>query len=155
MDIETQQRAINGIITSFEDVSSLRGQEDLAQKIKPYLQGSFKEPGSFLHRLLEANPDGANQWMRYASVPSSIRRQIISQNITSKTWEDAIPIGSHGLSLLSMKERAELLNGSLAIKSGPGKGTDIIVQVPLTEGVRDEENKGFAGRRPCDNARRH
>jgi PAS domain S-box-containing protein len=44
----------------------------------------------------------------------------------------------HGLGLLSMKERAELLNGSLVIKSGPGKGTDIIVQVPLTEGVRDE-----------------
>jgi len=40
----------------------------------------------------------------------------------------------HGLGLLSMKERAELLNGSLAIKSGPGKGTDIIVQVPLNGG---------------------
>ena len=56
MDIETQQRAINGIITSFEDVSSLRGQEDLAQKIKPYLQGSFKES---LNKVGEsASPQG-------------------------------------------------------------------------------------------------
>ena len=36
-----------------------------------------------------------------------------------------------GLGLLSMKERAELLNGSLVIKSGPGKGTEITIDVPF------------------------
>jgi PAS domain S-box-containing protein len=43
-----------------------------------------------------------------------------------------------GLGLLSMKERAELLNGSLVIKSGHGKGTEITIDVPSTVGVSDE-----------------
>lgn len=38
----------------------------------------------------------------------------------------------HGrLGLLGMRERAELLGGSLTIESGPGKGTSIYVMVPL------------------------
>jgi PAS domain S-box-containing protein len=64
----------------------------------------------------------------------------IKDNVVGFDVQQAMSLKNrpHGLGLLSMKERAELLNGSLAIKSGPGKGTDIIVQVPLTIGVRDE-----------------
>jgi len=36
-----------------------------------------------------------------------------------------------GLGLMGMRERAEHLNGSLAIESAPGKGTTISVRVPL------------------------
>jgi len=36
-----------------------------------------------------------------------------------------------GLGLMGMRERAEHLNGSLAIESAPGKGTTIRVRVPL------------------------
>ena len=43
-----------------------------------------------------------------------------------------------GLGLLSMKERSELLNGSLVIRSGHGKGTEITIDVPSTVGVSDE-----------------
>jgi PAS domain S-box-containing protein len=42
-----------------------------------------------------------------------------------------------GLGLLSMKERAELLNGSLVIKSAPSKGTEITLDVPLNIGASD------------------
>jgi signal transduction histidine kinase len=37
-----------------------------------------------------------------------------------------------GLGLISMKERAHLVNGSFAIESTPGGGTRIMVCVPLT-----------------------
>ena len=39
-----------------------------------------------------------------------------------------------GLGLLGMRERAELMNGSLVIKSSPGHGTEIGIEVPLTGG---------------------
>ncbi len=45
--------------------------------------------------------------------------------------------GSRGLGLLGMRERVELINGSLVIKSGPGQGTEITIDVPLTGGVDD------------------
>jgi PAS domain S-box-containing protein len=45
--------------------------------------------------------------------------------------------GLRGLGLLGMRERVELMNGSLVIKSSPGHGTEITIEVPLTGGVRD------------------
>jgi PAS domain S-box-containing protein len=39
--------------------------------------------------------------------------------------------GGKGLGLISMKERAHLVNGSFAIESAPGGGTRILVCVPL------------------------
>jgi PAS domain S-box-containing protein len=36
-----------------------------------------------------------------------------------------------GLGILSMKERAELLHGKLTIASQPGRGTEVIVELPL------------------------
>jgi signal transduction histidine kinase len=40
-----------------------------------------------------------------------------------------------GLGLLGMKERVELMNGTLSIWSHPGSGTKIDVEIPLKEGV--------------------
>jgi two-component system, NarL family, sensor histidine kinase UhpB len=41
--------------------------------------------------------------------------------------------GRFGIGLLSIKERAELLHGTVAIDSSPGKGTRVSVVVPLEE----------------------
>jgi signal transduction histidine kinase len=43
-----------------------------------------------------------------------------------------------GLGLMGMRERAEHLNGSLAIESAPGKGTTIRVRVPLRQAVKEQ-----------------
>jgi signal transduction histidine kinase len=40
-----------------------------------------------------------------------------------------------GLGLLSMRERAHLLNGSLTIESAPGRGTCVNLELPLTNGA--------------------
>ncbi|MBI4675010.1 MAG: GAF domain-containing protein [Chloroflexi bacterium] len=51
--------------------------------------------------------------------------------------------GKHSLGLLGMRERAEMINGTLEIFGQPGEGTTVIVQVPLesmaleSEGVRE------------------
>jgi signal transduction histidine kinase len=36
-----------------------------------------------------------------------------------------------GLGLLGMRERVDLLDGSLAIESEPGSGTTLLVELPL------------------------
>ena len=45
--------------------------------------------------------------------------------------------GKSGLGLASMKERVRLINGSLSIRSAPGKGTVIEIQAPLAGKDRD------------------
>ena len=41
--------------------------------------------------------------------------------------------GEHHLGLLGMRERAELLNGTLTVESEPGRGTSIFIGIPLIE----------------------
>jgi signal transduction histidine kinase len=40
--------------------------------------------------------------------------------------------GGLGLGLVSIKERAQLVHGSLRVKSAPGQGTQIDVNVPIS-----------------------
>lgn len=44
------------------------------------------------------------------------------------------------MGLTSMKERVGLLNGSIEIRSQPGKGTAIFITIPIKEQPRDHEN---------------
>jgi signal transduction histidine kinase len=41
------------------------------------------------------------------------------------------PLPGRGLGILGMRERAELLNGTFAVKSAPGMGTQIEVTIPI------------------------
>jgi signal transduction histidine kinase len=43
--------------------------------------------------------------------------------------------GERGLGLLGMKERAKLLGGVLSIKSRPGVGTEVAVEIPIPKEV--------------------
>ncbi len=51
--------------------------------------------------------------------------------------------GEHHLGLLGMRERAELLNGTLTIESTPEHGASIFIEIPLMrqEGVLHHENR--------------
>ncbi len=46
--------------------------------------------------------------------------------------------GSTGLGVASMRERVELVNGTLRIVSEPGKGTQLVAEIPLVAGMRGE-----------------
>ena len=43
--------------------------------------------------------------------------------------------GARGMGLISMRERAELLSGSLSVASTPGKGCQVVLYIPLEERV--------------------
>jgi len=47
-----------------------------------------------------------------------------------------------GMGLFTMKERARLVGGACRVESQPGKGTEIMVKVPLTGSMVDAEDKG-------------
>ncbi len=51
---------------------------------------------------------------------------------------DPQAVASHtakqGMGLMSMRERAELLGGSLSVQSSPGAGCQVVLQIPLEEG---------------------
>lgn len=53
----------------------------------------------------------------------------VDKTISSKS-------GLRGFGLLTMKERVELVNGSLNIQSRPGAGTEITIEIPLNHNQR-------------------
>ena len=50
------------------------------------------------------------------------------QTMSSPDWSKR---GSVPMGLAGMKERAELVNGKLAVRSGPGRGTRVIAVIPI------------------------
>jgi signal transduction histidine kinase len=51
------------------------------------------------------------------------------------------PAREGGFGLTSMRERVEMLGGTLEVKSSPGEGTQLLVQVPQTkEGKSNGQN---------------
>jgi len=52
-------------------------------------------------------------------------------------FDPNIAKNGHGLGLTSMNERLRLVNGQLAIESGPQHGTTVLARVPLAKGTRN------------------
>jgi signal transduction histidine kinase len=60
---------------------------------------------------------------------------------TGKGFEEQEAFTRHGLGLISMRERLQLVRGELSVKSRPGAGTTIYARVPL----KSEEYRALAG----------
>jgi signal transduction histidine kinase len=60
---------------------------------------------------------------------------------TGKGFEEQEAFTRHGLGLISMRERLQLVRGELSVKSRPGAGTTIYARVPL----RSDEYRSLAG----------
>ena len=54
---------------------------------------------------------------------------------TGKGFDPAAAISARGLGLVSMRERLNLVGGTLSIKSGGTRGTEIFADVPLPRGA--------------------
>jgi PAS domain S-box-containing protein len=91
---------------------------------------------AFNNIVKHANARNAYLKLQYKkkSIKISIRDDGIGFNV-QETRRPKIPI--QGLGLISMKERIELVNGSLVINSSPGSGTKIIIEVPAFNGEVD------------------
>ncbi len=53
-------------------------------------------------------------------------------------FSTAAPRKPHSLGLMGLRERAQLLRGTVSIDSRPGKGTRVQVRIPLEEGGQDK-----------------
>ena len=53
MGNSTQQRAIKGLITLWEDICFVQGKGFLVRQLKPHIEAALAEPGSFIHSLQE------------------------------------------------------------------------------------------------------
>jgi len=54
-------------------------------------------------------------------------------------------LSSRGLGLVSMRERLQLVNGTMGIEAEPGRGTKIRAGVPIKTGVDSTEPKRMTG----------
>lgn len=66
--------------------------------------------------------------------PLEIRASVVDDGAG---FEPDLRVGAGGVGLSSMYERARLLDGTVLVRSGPGKGTQVDVYVPLRRRVSD------------------
>ncbi|HET9014670.1 MAG TPA: sensor histidine kinase [Thermomicrobiaceae bacterium] len=55
------------------------------------------------------------------------------------------PTASGGLGLAGMRERAEVIGGKLRVRSAPGKGTEVTLEIPLVSATIDARSHGASG----------
>jgi signal transduction histidine kinase len=80
-------------------------------------------------------------WVRFRAVePNLVLLEITDNGIgfdvkaVTESYENR---SSSSLGMVNLRERTELINGLLHIDSAPGKGTHIMVYIPLTEEAAD------------------
>jgi PAS domain S-box-containing protein len=102
-----------------------------------------------LFRIVQEAVNNTEKYARAKSVHLRIRVQADTvvlkiqddgQGFDAKTLKAAGKM-RHGLGLTNMRERALSLGGTCEIKSLPGRGTTIIVRVPLKTAKRDSRQK--------------
>jgi signal transduction histidine kinase len=64
--------------------------------------------------------------------PGAVRVQIKDNGKAFPVEEQLSATGKKHLGLLGMQERVRLVNGRFAVRSAPGKGTTVCVEIPLT-----------------------
>jgi PAS domain S-box-containing protein len=67
---------------------------------------------------------------------NTVSLTIQDNGIGIESWQDANRPGSHGLTI--MRERAEAFDGNLKVKSVPGQGTIVEVNIPFTRDAQNE-----------------
>jgi len=121
-----------GVKVSFKTTGKVRR---LPATLEVALFRVIQEALNNIARHARANTADVSVHFRKDGIQVSIKDDGIGFN-----FQEAISSkdGLRGLGLLGMRERVELMNGSLVINSSPGHGTEIAIEVPLTGGVCDE-----------------
>jgi PAS domain S-box-containing protein len=105
-----------------------------------------KEVSLCLFRVLQEGLQNAvkHSGVRSFAVDLQSTRESIELTVTDygSGFEEQDAFTGHGLGLISMRERLQLVHGELSVKSHPGAGTTIRARVPL----ETEEHDAMGGR---------
>jgi two-component system, NarL family, sensor histidine kinase UhpB len=111
-------------------------------------------PGEVETHLYRIAQEALNNTLKYAKAASvSVLLEILNDEIRLIVEDDGIGFDldskakaarkpGHGLGLISMKERADLLGGRLEIETAPGRGTTIFVNVPVPKPLPASKRNG-------------
>ena len=104
-------------------------------QVAPWLDPVPREAAVCLYRITQealrnvAKYSRAQQaWVEINQEGNEIRLRIEDKGVG---FDSTIPMAGKCLGLISIRERVQLLSGSVTIKSAPGKGTSVEVRVPV------------------------
>jgi signal transduction histidine kinase len=106
------------------------------------LSDRFLSPDAAIHvyRIVQealnnvARHSGAREaWVTLEEKENQLVLEVRDNGAGFETGTEVQRAAGQGIGLMGMRERAEHLNGTLSIRSAPGKGTSISVRVPLPQ----------------------
>ena len=77
MNINTQEKAIKGLITLWEDIYFVQGKDKVAARLKPGIQNALKEIGPLFFSLAEG-------FAKYNDYPVETRRDLLRKDLEQK-----------------------------------------------------------------------
>lgn len=96
---------IEGLVQLWADICHLRGKASVAGQLKPYIARALAEPGSSVHRLVEAAPAQKDFLASYARQPTHLRLRLISEVLSEEVFCQALNIFENGMSCLAMMNK--------------------------------------------------
>ena len=106
-----------------------------------------KEVSLCLFRVLQEAVQNAIKYSGVSRFHVNLRRTSDWLELTvadeGKGFVEHVGFSGHGLGLISMRERLQIVHGGLEIKTQPGAGTTVSARVPL----QPDQLRGKAGRR--------
>ncbi|KAB2953644.1 histidine kinase [Heliorestis acidaminivorans] len=130
--------------------------DDFAEKKDLVVERHFKGAEKRLSTLYEVAlfrmiQEGLNNVRKHAKAKSvKVQVEMTAETLTALIRDDGVGFnveeslkkqGEH-FGLLGMKERAALLGGTVEVRSSEGKGTTLLIRIPLEEKSDDDEQQG-------------
>ena len=126
-----------GLVAAIEQYAHHLNSEQLAVQFKAVGFGEERLPASLevsLYRIVQEALTNVARYAQASTVGILLERgmgrvKVFVEDNGTGFEPETVPKGKH-LGLVGIRERAEMLGGSLTIESAPGRGTSIIVEVP-------------------------
>jgi len=97
MDLETQKKAIKGLIDLWQDIYFVQAKPLFVRRLRPYIEASLEEPGSPIHKILEKERGQAEFYIKYSKYPKGKRRKLLSQELSKKAVQELVWILKRGM----------------------------------------------------------
>jgi signal transduction histidine kinase/ligand-binding sensor domain-containing protein len=117
---ESSQLRSSASIDNVDNLLSKDGEINLFRIVQESLNNILKHSGAFAIRIELKKTD-------------NVLQLLVEDNGRGMQSDESHQGSQQGLGLSSMQERARILGGQLHIESGPGKGTQVLLKIPIPE----------------------